>query len=442
MAAPSASIPLLAFPENAVINGTLPKFLAQTAVERGPIFRLRTSTEGDFVFMVGPEANRFVMHTHRHHFSHNLGWTPVVGDWLGQGLLNMDGHEHLIHRRMMNPAFTSSYLSAYLPVMQQVVAARSSDWLVRGRIDAQVEAREIAFDVAAVALAGFQAGPQVDRLREIFYALLHGFDDSVETWDQFWQRRTQLLAELDQTLLATIAARRLVPDSEQPRDVLARIVHATADGDQKVSDEQILAHVKILLVAGHETTTSLAGWSLQLLASNQVWRDHVEAELAALNRPADVPLKIEELRSLKSLDLFIREIGRLYSPVLNVPRGVVADFEFGGFLVPAGEQIRLAIAGGHRLPAVFDNPNAFDPARFEEPRDEDARTPYGLVPFGGGPRTCIGMSFAQLEVKALVAHVQRRFRLVPESAAEPAHAGFWTAFAPGGIPLRVLPGNA
>jgi cytochrome P450 len=433
------SMPLLDFPENAVITGTLPNFLAETAVARGPIFRLRTATEGDFVFMVGPEANRFVMHTHREHFSHNLGWTPVVGDWLGQGLLNMDPPEHTIHRRMMNPAFTSSYLSAYLPVMQRVVTSRSHDWLDRGRVDAQTEAREIAFDVAAVALAGFQAGVQVDRLREIFYALLHGFDDSQETWDQFWQRRTQLLAELDQTLLATIAARRLIPDSEQPRDVLARIVHATVDGDRQLSDEQILAHVKILLVAGHETTTSLAGWALQLLASNRVWLARVESELDALGRSADAPLTLDDLRSLKSLDLFIREIGRLYSPVLNLPRGVVTDFEFGGFQVSAGESIRLGIAAGHRLPAVFADPNRFDPERFEVPRDEDARTPYGLVPFGGGPRTCIGMSFAQLEVKALVAHVQRQFRLVPESAVEPVHAGFWTAFAPTGMPLLVFP---
>ena len=439
MPAPFDSMPLLDFPENAVINGTLASFLSQTSMERGPIFRLRTMTEGDFVFMVGPEANRFVMQTHREHFSHNLGWTPVVGDWLGQGLLNMDAPDHTIHRRMMNPAFTSSYLSAYLPVMQRVVATRSSDWVARGRIDAQVEAREIAFDVAAVALAGFQAGTQVDRLREIFYAMLHGFDDSKETWDQFWQRRTQLLAELDQTLLATIAARRLIPDSDQPHDVLARIVHANVDGDRQVSDDQILAHVKILLVAGHETTTSLAGWSLQLLASNQVWRDRVEKELATLRSPADTPLTIEQLRTLKALDLFIREIGRLYSPVLNLPRGVVTDFEFGGFLVPAGQPIRLAIAAGHRRPDVFADPNEFDPERFEEPRDEDARTPYGLVTFGGGPRTCIGMSFALLEVKALVAHVLRRFKLVPGSAAEPVHAGFWTGFAPAGIPLRVLP---
>jgi len=240
--------------------------------------------------------------------------------------------------------------------------------------------------------------------------------------------------------LYTLMRPRIQDRREHPTDdVLGMMVQARDDQGNALSDEQLIAHTNILLVAGHETTTSLAGWSLQLLGSNRVWRDRVEAELDALHRGDDATLTLEELRSLRSLDLFIREIGRLYSPVLNLPRGVVSDFEFGGFRVPAGEQIRLGIAAGHRLPGVFADPNKFEPERFEEPRDEDARTPYGLVPFGGGPRTCIGMSFAQLEVKALVAHVQRRFRLVPESATEPAHAGFWTAFAPGGMPLLVLP---
>ena len=430
-------MPLIDFPDDAVISGKLPGFLARTAIERGPIFRLRTATEGDFVFMVGPEANRFVMHTHREAFSHNLGWTPIVGDWLGQGLLNMDVPEHTILRKLMNPAFTASYLSAYLPVMTQVVVKRTSDWLTRQVVDLQTEAREIAFDVAAVALAGYETGPQVDRLREIFYALLHGFDDTQESWDSFWQRRNRMLEELDQTLLATIVRRRRLPDGAQPRDVLARIIHAKDERNELLTDQQVLAHVKILLVAGHETTTSLAGWVLQLLATHASWRDRVDREIEPLAGFGDADLTFDQLRSLRALDLVIRETGRLYSPVVNVPRGVLADFEFGGYRVPAGESVRLALAACHRLPTVFANPDSFEPERFEEARDEDARTPYGLVTFGGGPRTCIGMSFAQLEVKALTAHVLRRFRLVPTSNRELVHAGFWTAFVPTGIPVSV-----
>jgi cytochrome P450 len=433
MAAPFTDLPTIDFPENAVITGTMSTFLAQTALQRGPIFNVHTSTEGDFVFMVGPEANRFVMHTHREHFSHDLGWTPVVGDWLGKGLLNMDPPEHTVHRRMMNPAFTSSYLAAYLPLMHQVIVDRVGDWIGRDSVDLQVEAREIAFDVAAVALAGLKTGSEVDRLRELFYGLLHGFDDTIETWEQFWQRRLAILNELDRTLLRMISARRVLASDEQPRDVLAKIVQARDERGEMLSDAQLLAHVKILLVAGHETTTSLGAWVLYLLAKREEYRRRVEAEIAALGIPTDEALTFEQLRSLHVLDLVVRETGRLYSPVLNLPRGVVRDFEFGGYQVPAGTQVRLAIAACHRLPTVFDEPDVFDPERFEPPRDEDTRTPYALTTFGGGPRTCIGMSFAQLEVKALAAHVLRAVKLQPLPGQDLHHAGFWTAFVPNGI---------
>lgn len=436
MAAPFAKIPTLDFPENAVITGALPSFLARTAVERGPIFMLRTTTEGDFVFLVGPDANRFVMHTHREHFSHDQGWTPVVGDWLGKGLLNMDPPEHTMHRRMMNPAFTSSYLAGYLPLMHQVIVDRVRDWLGRERVDLQVEAREITFDVAAVALAGLRAGTEVDRLRELFYGLLHGFDDTQESWDEYAKQQKRILDELDQTLLRMIASRRELQPNEQPRDVLAKIVQARDDQGEMLSDAQLLAHVKILLVAGHETTTSLGAWVLYLLASRLDYRQRVEAEIDALAVPADESIPFERLRSLHVLDLFVREAGRLYSPVLNVPRGVVRDFEFGGYEVPAGTQVRLAIAACHLLPAIFRDPEMFDPERFEPPRDEDSKTPYALTTFGGGPRTCIGMSFAQLEVKALAAHVLRTIRLEPVEGQRLAHAGFWTAFVPNGVWIR------
>jgi hypothetical protein len=85
--------------------------------------------------MVGPDANRFVFLTGREHFSHNLGWTPVVGQTLGHGLLNMDPPEHTRHRALMNPAFTTNFMAAYLPLMQRIIAERTATWLEQAEID-------------------------------------------------------------------------------------------------------------------------------------------------------------------------------------------------------------------------------------------------------------------------------------------------------------------
>jgi retinoid hydroxylase len=107
------------------------------------------------VYLVGPEANRFVLLEHRAAFSHDLGWTPIMGEIMGKGLLNMDGAPHDAQRKMMNPAFTQDYMDRYLPIMNRVIDRYVSSWLQQGTVNVYEEARKITFDVAAEALVGF-----------------------------------------------------------------------------------------------------------------------------------------------------------------------------------------------------------------------------------------------------------------------------------------------
>jgi cytochrome P450 len=361
-----------------------------------------------------------------------------MGDTLGKGLLNMDDPEHARHRKMWNPAFTSASMEAYLPVIQRVIAERTRTWPQRGEVDVYHEAREITFDAAAAALAGFRTGAEVDHLRDLFYTLLHGFDPERDVnWESFLGRALLARDELAGILRALIAERRAMPEEQQPHDVVGMIVRARDESGAALSDEQLLAHINILLVAGHETTTTLSAWVLYLLATQPEQRRRVEAELAALLGDSEGAIPVEAVRAMKLLDNFIKEAGRLYSPVVNVPRGVVADFEFGGYRVPAGTPVRLALAAGHRLPHIFADPDAFDPDRFAPPREEDRRFPYALVTFGGGPRICIGINFANIETKIVAAHVLRNYRLEPVEGQRLVHAGHWNAAIPGGIRLRV-----
>ena len=343
-----ADMPAVQFTGGDIMSGTFPSLQARMALEHGPIYKwpVHHGPEAgyEFVFMVGPEANRFVLHTHREHFSHDLGWTPLIGEDLGKGLLNMDDPEHARHRKMWNPAFTHACMEAYLPIIARVVAERTHTWPHRGDIDVYEEARQITFDAAAAALAGFETGPEVDRLRELFYVLLHGFDPGTDSWDTFFGRLKRARQELAGMLLALIRARRNAPAEEQPRDVLGMIVRARDEQGATLSDEQVLAHLNILLVAGHETTTTLSAWVLYLLATQPEHRRRVAAEVDALLDGRGQELSVEAVRGMKRLDNFIREAGRLYSPVINVPRGVVKEFEFRGYTVPTGTPVRLALA--------------------------------------------------------------------------------------------------
>ena len=424
-------------------RGDLCKVMADIAVENGPLYRWVASSpeeEGQMrLSMVGPEANRFVMNTHRQHFSHEIGWSPLINDAFGRGLLTMDDPEHAVHRKMWNPAFAAAYMDTYLPVMQHVIEERTATWPSRGEVDIYAESRQITFDIAAAALAGFDTGEQVDRLRHLFAILLHSFDDGQEVdFAEMFARFEAARNELVMMLIRMIYERRNAPTEERPRDVLGLIVHARDEKGNALTDEQVLGHLAILLLAGHETTTTLATWALYLLSTMPDQHARLLEELEAARDGSSGPLSIDKLRSLRALDNFLRETGRLYPPVINVPRGVLEDVEFAGYTIPAGSQVRVCLAGCHRLPNVFPDPDRFDPDRFAPPREEDKQYPYSLVTFGGGPRVCIGQHFANIEVKALIAHVLPRYNLTPVEGQRPVHAGFLNAFIPGGIKMHVI----
>jgi retinoid hydroxylase len=424
--------PLVDIPRWVWESGQLSSFVAGLAVEHGPVLRFvpqaGPAAGHETIYMIGPEANRFVLLSGREHFSHDLGWTPVVGETFGHGLLNMDPPEHTRHRALMNPAFTATFMAAYLPMMQRVIADRTTAWAHQAEIDVLAEAREITFDVAATALVGMTTGAEVDWLRERFYLLLHEFD---------FEGAGQVQAELAQRLLQLIDARRRAPPGEYTDDVLGMLVRAHDEEGDALSDEQLLAHVNILLIAGHETTTTMGAWLLYLLATHPDIAERLLAQLDDVLGSRAAPLTTEHLHKLPLLSACIREAGRFQSPVLLLPRGALSDFEFGGYHVAEGTRVYLAIGAGHRLPSVFAEPDRFDPDRFLPPREEDRRSPYALVTFGGGPRICLGINFAQVEVTALVAHVLRRYRLEPIPDRTIAQYGGIIQSLPNGIPLRV-----
>ncbi len=398
-------IPCVTLPEDYQSNPG--PFLARMYQEHGPIFRARTDWWQDIVYLVGPEANRFVLASNRLKFSHRQGWGQFFGviETYGDGLLTMDGPEHDQHRRMMNPAFTISYMDRYLPLMNRIIRERTATWLDRGEVDVFEEARKITFDVAAEALVGLQTGPEVDRFREIFFSLIMLGQNADDDGKDYGTRLAELQGELYDLLLPKIRRRRQQPTD----DVLGMLVRARDDHGNALSDEQLIAHTNILLVAGHETSTSLSAWLLYLLSQHPSYAQRVLEEQDALLARAAEP-SLEAIKRMKLLEHALSEAERLYPPVSNGPRGVLEDFEFGGYHVPAGTHVFYSISGAHRIPTIFADPARFDPDRFAPPREEH-KTPYALVGFGGGPRICIGINFAQVEIKALISHLLRNYQL-------------------------------
>jgi cytochrome P450 len=410
------NIPYIALPGNYLTN--LGPFLAGMYERYGPVFRT-TYLGRDLVFLVGPEANRFVLLSNRSKFSYHAGWGRLFGvvDVYGDGLLTLDGAEHGQHRHMMNPAFAISYMGRYLPLMNRIIRQRIATWAAVGEIDVYQEARKITFDVAAEALAGFKTGPEVDHFRTLFVHLL---------MQGMRARISRLKDEISRLLQVKIQERREHPTD----DVLGLLVQARDEQGNPLSDEQLIAHINILLVAGHETSTSLSTWLLYLLSQHPDYKRRVLSEQEEL-LGIDSDPTLDDIKRMKVLDNALSEAERLYPPIGNGPRGVLEDFVFNGYHIPAGCYAFYAIAATHLIPGIFVEPTRFDPDRFAPPREEHKKTPYALVGFGGGPRICIGINFAKVEIKAMISHILRRYHL--ELAPDQEITQFYRAT---GMPLH------
>ena len=410
---PWQEIPLIEIPEGYLSR--IGPFLAEMYAAHGPIFRSDQNGH-DVIFLAGPEANRFVLLSERLKFSNYIGWTQIFGveDAFGNGLLSMDGPEHDAHRKMMNPAFAISYMDRYLPIMQRIITERTADWPEREEVDVYEEARKITFDVAAEALAGLKPGPEVDRFRELYLAMLR-IGPHMMSMDEFLATQSRLKGELYDLLRPKIAARRTHPTD----DVLGMLVRARDADGNALSDEQLIAHTNILLVAGHETSTSMSAWLLYLLTQHPDYLRRVREEQAALV-PDSADPTLEVIQRMKVLENALMEAERLYPPVEYGPRGVLEDFDFHGYHVLAGAHVFYAIGASHLNPHVFADPMHFDPDRFAPPREEQRKTPYALVGFGGGPRICIGINFAKVEIKTMVSQIVRHYdlSLVPDQEVQ------------------------
>jgi cytochrome P450 len=383
MTAPRHVATLPAVPIEAAYWSDRGAYLARLFGRYGPVVRALLG-RADVVFLLGPTANQFVLQTHRQFFSNRAGWAWVFGPLPSPpDLLTMDDPEHAEHRRIMHPAFAARRMNAYLPRIAHVIDRRLATWLTRGTVDIYEEARIITFDVAADLFLGLQAPAERSLARAV---LLYG-DRSRD--DAYY---TLLRRKIDQ--------RR----SQGGDDALGLLARACDERGQALDNAQIISHADVILIAGHETSASLAAWTLYLLVRHPAYARRILDEYG--NGPAS-----RAVGEMPVLDLALREAERLYAPVSVVPRVVVEDVEFGGYLLPAGTRVLYSAAATHLLPDLWTEPQRFDPDRFAPPREEHKKAPYALVGFGGGPRVCIGRSVARVELAYFMARALSMFQL-------------------------------
>lgn len=340
----------------------------------------------------GPEANRKVLVTERNKLFWRSPTDPVTG-LLRRGVLVTDGEEHDYYRKAMEPLLSPGSLTGYTAAMLEQTDRVSSTWRDGQTVDMLVEARRIALLIIMETLFSVDFWDDMPRLwKPILKAI--GYI-SPGAWIVFPHiprlGYRKAIKTLDGYLYELIQARRAAAPRQ---DLLSHLISAGLD-DDRIRDQMLT-----MLIAGHDTSTALLAWVFYLLGKHPVVYSRLQSELdqALQGQPPQATSGWQP----PLLDEVIKETLRLYPPIHLGSRRTAACMDFDGRHIPADERLIYSIYLSHRDPDSWEDPDEFKPERFSRGRKHP---PFAYVPFGGGPRACIGAAFGQAEARIVLARL-------------------------------------
>lgn len=387
--------------------------LLSSAFDRKGATRRRRERFGDIAFqnvfgrkcvlpMTPQTAEPAIMNKNKV-FANEPAWDFMIGVAFKRGLLLMDFDEHRQQRLIFQQAFTNNALKGYLQEMQPILAGRI-DRLPVGKVRLADEFKSIILDTALEVFLGVHLRPaEADRLNGAFLDCLGGTAALVRhpvpggAWKRAMRGRQVLEAFFYESLREK--RRRDTPD------LFSILCHAQSEDGDRFTDAQIVNHMIFLLFAAHDTSTTALSTMAYYMAKHPEWQHRARAESEQL--PDE--LSYDTLKDLHCLDLILKESLRLNAPVPVLSREALQDTELNGYFVPKGTLVLVTPDAIHENPAVWPDPRRFDPERFTPERAEDKVHRFAWFPFGGGVHKCIGLYFAQMEIKTMMHGLLRRY---------------------------------
>jgi retinoid hydroxylase len=361
-----------------------------------------------YAVLVGAEANKLILQEQADRVSSYLGWQPFMEHIFGRPMMLQDGETHRFTRRLMAPAFHGKAIASYFEIMQQVVDKRLDSW--EQSLFLKSEFNQLALQVGIRLLLGIELDSEIKQVERWYNTLVKGATTLLRinlpftAYGQSQNARRQLKAFLQDI----IYQRKQQGSLQESRDVLGLFLTSVDEAGNGLSIEQIVDELIHLVNGAHFTTATSLTWSVVELATHPELRAKLQEELQQVT--GGKTLELGHLKELSQMSHFLKEIERVYNPSgVILFRGVVKEVEYAGYCIPPGWGILLAQGLTHQLPTLYANPEKFDPARFAPPREEDKKEPYGLIGFGGGEHICIGMEFAKMEIKIVLAKLLKEY---------------------------------
>ncbi|MEM6502209.1 MAG: cytochrome P450 [Cyanobacteria bacterium P01_C01_bin.89] len=384
---------------------TNPQFSRDRHKEYGPIFKSRILNQPT-VFFKGPDANKFLFAQENRTMV--AKWPKSTATLLGPASLAVKtGHGHRIRRRLMVQAFRPRALENYAVGMDEIARDYCDRWLQLGEFAWYSELRDYTLDVACKLLVGLDQGSKT-RLGTLYETWVGGlFSLPIRLPWTVFGKALKAREELIQEITGIIGDRQsqAVNPKEDAQDALGMLLQAEDEEGNRLSLDDLCDQVLVLLFAGHETLTSaLASFCLLVAQHPEVW-EKLRTEQEAVGWNLARSPRQDELNAMTYLEWTLQEVLRLVPPVGGGFREAIADFEYGGYRIPKGWSVLYQINRTHDDPELYDDPNCFNPDRWN-PEGEKSNPGFGgYIPFGGGVRECLGKEFARLELRILAARL-------------------------------------
>jgi cytochrome P450 len=403
------------------------EFLPEIRRRYGEVVGLRFGRYQAYL-VSAPDLIRHIVQENHRNYVKGLD-TQKLKVLVGEGLLTSEGDLWRQQRRLAQPAFQRKRLEGFGAVMAEAARAMLDRWAPRAArgeaVDVAAEARRLALEIAARTLFHADLGADADAIAEAT-TVAQG-EINARAWLPVdlpeWlplpanRRLRRAIATLDRIVRRIIEARRR--SGADTGDLLSLLLHARdEETGRAMSDAQVRDEVVTLLLAGHETTANALAWAWWSLGRDAEAARRLDAEVAAV-LGGRTP-RFDDLARLPYTHMAVEETLRLFPPAWGISRTPIAADEVGGFRIDAGSIVIMSQWVVHRDPALWADPERFRPERFA-PAEVAARPRFAYFPFGGGPRVCIGSSFALAELVLVLAMAAQRYwiRLVPGQRVEP-----------------------
>lgn len=410
-------------------------FLMKMHARYGEIVRMQAFGRR-FVLLMGADANQHVFQNREQAYS-SAAYEYFLGPFFRGGLLMLDFDEHRVHRAIMAPAFRKDALVGYLPSMNRRIVASLDSWQGGSRVKMFPRLKSLTLDVGTETFLGVAPSMETRAVNQALLDMVQAVLGIV----RFPLPGTRWRAGVRGRRLMERYFAGLLPDKRAAgaaTDLLAQLCRARNEDGVPFSDEDVINHIVLILMAAHDTATITLSNIVYHLARNPAWQARLREQALDFG-PA--PPGYDDLQAMDEFDWVMREALRLCPALPLTTRGVVRDTSFKGHALRAGELVMLGTWVSHHDRAYWSNPDRFDPERFSPARAEQRNHPFQWVPFGGGAHKCIGMHFGELEVKAALHHLLRRFRWSVEDGYRLRHDFHSLPIPADGLPVDLQPLN-